>query len=273
MKPTLSYALKRTFNILIFISLTGCSTSPEYAMDVNPTIMDVNPIKEHIDTPILGSKNISELGNTLVTKGIKYQYDALKLKSPITFGGTGGGLISTWFSIQPQVLIAKYHDNENIWYDGNTIMVGASQNSQKTKKWTSGGGLITRKNDPKKLIGAWYSDFASTRPVDKVFELTPQNEKPLDIYPKIDYKFIKVNDHKSPSFEQQLIYNGHIGDQVKFLYRELSSNMMRAPFIQEIQYDLKESNTIGFKGVRIEIIKATNRQIEYIVHRSFPDYE
>jgi len=264
MKPTLSYALKRTFNILIFISLTGCSSL---------SIMDVNPIEEYIDTPILGSKNISELGNTLVTKGIKYQYDALKLKSPITFGGYSGSLISTWFSIQPQVLIAKYHDNENIWYYGNTIMVGASQNSQKTKKWIFGGGLITRKNDPKKLIGAWYSDNASTRPVDKVFELIPDYNENRYNHPNIRHKLIKVTARTSPGFEQQLIYNGRIGDQVKFLYRELSGNMMRTPFIQEIQYDLKESNTIGFKGVRIEIIKATNRQIEYIVHRSFPDYE
>lgn len=70
-------------------------------------------------------------------------------------------------------------------------------------------------------------------------------------------------------FEQELIYNGKSGNNIKFLYRELSSNMMRAPFTQDIQYDLNESKTIGFKGARIDIIKATNRQIEYIVRKPF----
>ena len=47
--------------------------------------------------------------------------------------------------------------------------------------------------------------------------------------------------------------------------------MMRPAFTQDIQYDLKESNIIGFKGVRIEIIEATNRHIKYKVLNSFPD--
>jgi hypothetical protein len=46
---------------------------------------------------------------------------------------------------------------------------------------------------------------------------------------------------------------------------------MRAPFSQEIQYDLADGNIIGFKGVRIEVIEAANTQIKYRVLASFPD--
>jgi hypothetical protein len=79
----------------------------------------------------------------------------------------------------------------------------------------------------------------------------------------------KVHDVKAPNFSQELIYNGKSGTAVKFLYRELSNDMMRPAFTQELQYDLNESNVIGFKEVRIEIVAATNTDLEYKVLQHF----
>lgn len=45
--------------------------------------------------------------------------------------------------------------------------------------------------------------------------------------------------------------------------------MARPAFNQELQYDLNESNTVGFKGLRMEIVNATNTSIEYKVLSSF----
>ena len=73
----------------------------------------------------------------------------------------------------------------------------------------------------------------------------------------------KVQDIKAPNFRQELIYNGKSGTEIKFLYRELSNDMMRPAFTQELQYDLSESNIVGFKEVRIEIVAATNTDIQY----------
>jgi hypothetical protein len=39
--------------------------------------------------------------------------------------------------------------------------------------------------------------------------------------------------------------------------------MARPSFTQDLQYDLSEGNIVGFKGLRIEIIKAQNTKIEY----------
>ncbi|HJV66199.1 MAG TPA: hypothetical protein VJ550_10730, partial [Geomonas sp.] len=61
------------------------------------------------------------------------------------------------------------------------------------------------------------------------------------------------------------------GDTIKILYREYSGDLLRAPFSQDVQYDLKKSSTIGFKGARIEVINATNVKIQYRVLSSFPD--
>ncbi len=68
-----------------------------------------------------------------------------------------------------------------------------------------------------------------------------------------------------PQLRQELIYNGKVGDSVKFLYREISGNVMRPAFTQDVQYDLSESTEIGFKGARLKIIAATNREITYQV--------
>jgi hypothetical protein len=79
----------------------------------------------------------------------------------------------------------------------------------------------------------------------------------------------EYEDISRPYFKQELIYNGRVGNYIKFMYREISGNTMRAPFTQEVQYDLLEGNIIGFKGARIEIISSTNNLIKYKVIKMF----
>jgi hypothetical protein len=79
----------------------------------------------------------------------------------------------------------------------------------------------------------------------------------------------KYVDVRQPQFRQELIYNGKVGNSVKFLYREFHGDTMRAPFSQEVQYDLQEGKTIGFKGARLEVLTSTNRLIEYRVLKNF----
>jgi hypothetical protein len=71
------------------------------------------------------------------------------------------------------------------------------------------------------------------------------------------------------SFRQELIYNGRTGETVKFLYREIKDSYLRAPFTQEVTYDLKEGDVIGFKGARLKVIKATNTKIKYSITKTF----
>lgn len=76
-------------------------------------------------------------------------------------------------------------------------------------------------------------------------------------------------DLTQPYFRQELIYNGKVGNAVRFLYRELSGGYMRDAFTQEIQYDLSEGSEIGFKGARLKVLNATNRSITYEVSKHF----
>lgn len=70
-------------------------------------------------------------------------------------------------------------------------------------------------------------------------------------------------------FKQELVYNGRVGDDLRFVYREFAERMARSAFSQEAQYDLKESNIIGFKSARIEVLEATNSNIRYKVISNF----
>ncbi|MDA9035073.1 hypothetical protein N9H74_06185 [Hyphomicrobiales bacterium] len=77
---------------------------------------------------------------------------------------------------------------------------------------------------------------------------------------------IEENDN---GISQQFIYNGRIGNEIKFIYREFSYNLNRGSFQQEVQYDLNQSNIIGFKELKIEIIEATNQSVTYKVINNF----
>jgi len=51
-----------------------------------------------------------------------------------------------------------------------------------------------------------------------------------------------------PSFNQELIYNGRIQNGVNSYIENFHKDMIRAPFSQEIQYDLAESKKHWIQG-------------------------
>ena len=70
-------------------------------------------------------------------------------------------------------------------------------------------------------------------------------------------------------FQQTLLYNGKIGNRISIGYREFSGDLARPAFSNEVSYDLSESTILGYKGARIEVIKATNTEITYKILSGF----
>ena len=85
------------------------------------------------------------------------------------------------------------------------------------------------------------------------------------VNPGLEYAEILTPIPKKEYFKQDFIYNGKVGNAIKFTYREYANDLARPAFTQDLQYDLKESNIIGFRGLRIEILSATNTKIQYKV--------
>jgi hypothetical protein len=71
------------------------------------------------------------------------------------------------------------------------------------------------------------------------------------------------------SFQRTLLYNGKIGEKITIGYREFSGDIARPAFSNEVSYDLSDSTIIGYKGARIEVVKATNTEITYKVLSGF----
>lgn len=86
---------------------------------------------------------------------------------------------------------------------------------------------------------------------------------------KHEAKLTKIGVAADNSFQQTLIYSGRVGSKINVGYREFSSNLARPAFNNDVEYDLNESKTIGYKGALIEIIKATNQDITYKVLKNF----
>jgi hypothetical protein len=70
-------------------------------------------------------------------------------------------------------------------------------------------------------------------------------------------------------FQRTLLYNGKIGNRITLGYREFDGNIARPAFSNEVSYDLSESMILGYKGARIEVIKATNTEITYKIVSGF----
>jgi hypothetical protein len=81
----------------------------------------------------------------------------------------------------------------------------------------------------------------------------------------------KISSLSTNAFQQTLLYNGKIGNRITLGYREFTSNLARTAFSNNVDYDLSESTTIGYKGARLEILKATNTEISYRVLSGFAD--
>jgi hypothetical protein len=76
-----------------------------------------------------------------------------------------------------------------------------------------------------------------------------------------------------PAFKREIIYQGTSKGVVKISFREFANDMARPAFSQDISYDLDPDGTtmIVFKGLKIQVLKASGAEIQYIVLRQFSD--
>lgn len=88
----------------------------------------------------------------------------------------------------------------------------------------------------------------------------------------VKYKVVPAKgEYYGQAFKYIALYQGKIGNKIKISFREFMNNFARPAFTQDIEYELESDGTatIGFKGLRIKIIKATNVDIEYAITKSY----
>ena len=188
----------------------------------------------------------NEIGDRLITAGEEDYQDALRIvETPIfkmnnlDFPYKKGDLLPLSGYTAEWLLYYNIKDIEV--YNGQTYFLGVAINKKDSSIYPflnmeqiGMGGLKTKKVDGFKTIPDTF-----------------------------------VDNNCANCFKQEFIYNGKVGTNLKFVYREYINDMARPAFNQDLQYDLNESNVVGFKGLRLEIINATNTNIEYKILSSF----
>lgn len=183
-----------------------------------------------IEIPKVGEEDTKELGDTLIQYAISRSSPSWMIMN--NYGTLSAGHILTPFGNHPKF---------------ESYLEESLCRNRETGEWTVGQNESYNCND-----------------------FTAGLSRRLGLLSEIEFQPATYVDYQFPSINKELIYNGRIENQLKFIYREFSNEgFARAAFTQEVQYDLNESNVIGFKGARIKIVKATNREIEYEVLSHF----
>ena len=242
--------LKLLASCLTLALLAGCAVSPITPIDMTD--------RKVIDMPVPNRVLTINLGETLVAKGIRTTGQALEVSKLTKFGKAPGeaSILTCAMSVNPasQFYRGRWKTDSEIadCYGPFTIQQTQSDGS-------------TDFNCPGQYI---VGDVCQDKLSDDFFVAALNFKFPL----KQDFGNLAIVEKvvtSQTNFVQELIYNGRSGDTLKFIYRELANDMLRAAFTQDVQYDLSQSREIGFKNVRLEVIEASNTSITYKMLSNF----
>lgn len=196
----------------------------------------VVPNSETTLTPEINQINTSEIGITLVSKETAKKYEAIEIAKEV--------------KVKPNMLV-------------KTLEVGETF----IKKFeTEDFDLYENINDPTYGIA-----ISKNGEMPKVYSTGPTGTG-LKLRPskyQIEYNSTQIPIKNDDYYKQEFIYNGKVGNGIKFIYREFINDYARPAFTQDLQYDLSEDKVIGFRGLRLEVINASNTKIEYRILNYF----
>lgn len=86
---------------------------------------------------------------------------------------------------------------------------------------------------------------------------------------ELEEKSYSVEVENSHSYFVEALYQGVSKGEAKISYREFKGGLARPGFTQDVSYELETdgSGVIAFRGLRIQIVKATRENITYIVQK------
>lgn len=215
--------------ISLAAALVGCA-SPKF---------NYSPETKAFSEPPIGSVAVANVGDKMLSQGVSVRQDVIEARDTFPIGSThsvGNGIY------------VKTGDDEDAEYF--------------SPKFGDGGGKLSRTSALFDLPSSLMLKRDGTLCV-----ITLTSQYVCGKGGPIERK--KVDSVTERTFQQTLIYSGKIGNKINVGYREFTSDIARMAFNNNVEYDLGESKTIGYKGAEIEILDATNRAIKYRVIRNF----
>lgn len=214
---------------LMGVAMVGCATIPT----------DYTASTKQISEPAIGSTNVAYIGDKLLVQGT--QAERLALYIPHT------QKLGLGWSV----------------HQGHYPKSGAKEGYE----YFMGGGGDGRITDMFGLSSPLH--VVVLRKSDNAICVLNGVNTPIGCKTGLSFEVKNWVTNNANSFQQTLLYNGRVGNKINIAYREFSSDMARPAFNNEVEYDLSESNVIGYKGALIEVIEANNQMIRYKVVKNF----
>ena len=213
------------------LALTACA-SPTY---------NYRPDAREISTPPIGVVSTAMVGDKMLEQGKYEKIDAIRLSRTVSVGMLGS------YTFTPGIY-QKYGQNS----EGEFFNPGNFPGSGQVHK--------SALADPFQVM--LLENDGTTLCAVTVFHVKACE-------PDVAVQRLKMPSATADTFQQTLIYNGRVGNKINIGYREFSGNLARPAFSNEVEYDLKELKTFGYKNAVIDVIEATNQYIKYVVRRNF----
>lgn len=195
-----------------------------------------------ISEPPLNSVNTKEVGDEMLKQGKYREHDAIYVTTEIK---------PHWaYTVYPGYFLKSGEDGSNEYYR----IGGAGEESGYVEKAAVADNfksLLVTKDSGTLCVVTIINAMACFNSVTQGFDKV---KKPIITQDAV---------------QRTLIYSGKSGNKINVGYREFSGNIARPAFSNNVEYDLSESNQIGYKGALLEIIEATNRFIKYKVLSNF----
>ena len=270
--------LKFVIFILVPTILASCASAARIAPSPFLSIKEIKTTL--IEVPETGTPQEANLGDTLLKKhyrssGSAYQVEAGTIGTVLERGSCSVQWMPLKFARTTSAFIARDYTSDDPELD-EALVCSEPLSKSALVDVASGAELFSAPYAAppmvckSKLDDAFYLVSQQVAPSDCFygdFRLPIINSIPVDAVSTVQKTFESDTQRKS-----ELIYNGRVGDGLRFIYREFYEDMARPSFTQEIQYDLAISQTIGFKSAELEILEATNTRISYRVLNHFADF-
>lgn len=195
----------------------------------------------NVSEPALNTSVSVNIGDVMVRQGVYAEQEALRVDQPIKIG------LLNAYTLLPGMYVKQGESPKGAFYlpDG-----------------TSGSGSIQTSPLADPYQSVFLQADNTTICVITIFNIRKCESG-------VTVTRTKVPSYKDSSFQQTLLYLGKDGNKINIGYREFSNDMARPAFNNDVQYDLNESRTIGYKGATIEVVEATNQYIRYFVVKNF----
>lgn len=228
---------KAMATLLTVVFMVGCSSLPE----IKSYSPQVKTEQEKIQNYEIGEPRKVYVGDNIIEKG--------NLEYSVSAEGKYRALLSRTFGpfsiTEGKLYEAMYVDQK----DGSLYV--------KTDSTFVPGGLKVNENGELQDSHVFYHNFGGWQghPTNTVGTVGEQ------IFERVATSRI----YSPESFKVEIIYLGLSGTDLKASYREYKNDIARPAFYQDLSYNLKDNSIIRYKNFRINILRATNEELECVV--------